>query len=73
MFVNSILNIAQLRTSDYTQLSVWELLVCCKKSVFNEIKVNINMKNKLVTATWTTEGTLFLADVIGYIYMVRRS
>lgn len=70
MFVNSILSIAQLSTADAPKVSVWELLVCCKKSILKETKIECPIKNSFAAGAWTTEGSLFIVDNEGHIYIV---
>lgn len=70
MVTNSVLSIAQMSTNDLNQISVWELMVCCKKSVLKETKVEHTVKNDLCGNVWTTEGSLFVLDIQANVYLV---
>lgn len=66
---NTLLSIAQ-HATDSNHITVWDLLVCCKKSILKETQIKHTVKANFSATHWFADGTLFVLDVMANVYMV---
>lgn len=69
--LNLSTNFAQLQTGSQ-KLYLWDSLLCGKKCVFLPHKTTVpGDAGTFSDMLWTTEGTLFILDMLGHVYTVR--
>lgn len=52
------------------EIMVWDILVCGKKCVLTGHEVTHTAASPFVSCLWTAEGSLFVLDTLGNVYMV---